>query len=156
MSVTWKTTGWSQQYRIFRDKIIVGILNKETWKNVALGEYNGAMIRFTSQGFWKTETMITDIEGAKPLGTIAYNEWKSTATVSFQDESYEWKYESWKRNEWTIYHGSNFAKYKMTNIWKGEGAIEIEGMPPELVIVGLYIEDHFKTIAASLMVSTNS
>jgi hypothetical protein len=149
MTVIWKTIGWSQQYRIFRDKIIVGILKKEGWKQDAVGEYNGAMVRFSSRGFWKTETIIADIEGTKELGKIEYDGWKSIGKVIFQGEEYLWKYDSWKLNEWTISKGDDFAKYKITNIWKGEGAIEIEGVPPELVIIGLYIEDRFKAISAS-------
>ncbi len=106
------------------------------------------MLRFRSRGFWKTETIISDIEGTKELGTIVYD-WKSTGKVTYLEKTYDWRYESWKRNVWIICCDQDFAKYKITSFWKGEGEIEIEGIPPELVIIGLYIDVHFKTIASA-------
>jgi hypothetical protein len=155
MTVTWKTTGWAQQYRIFRDKIIVGILKKEGWKGEVLGEYNGAMLRFRPTGFWKTGTVISDVEGTRELGMIEYDTWKSIGKVTFQDKEYEWKYESWKQNKWSISHEEEFAKYAVTNVWRGEGSIDIEGIAPELVIIGLFIDDHYKMLGAA-MVAMNS
>ena len=155
MSITWKSKGMRKEYRIFRDKIIVGILKKEAWKRKAYGEYNGAMLQFSPKGFWNTGTIISDIEGNKQLGSIEYGGWKSTATVTFQDQNFEWKYTSgWKRNEWTISGGNNFATYKVTSIWKGEGAIETEGVSAALVLIGLFIHDHFETMTTAAIIAS--
>lgn len=155
MSVTWKSKALGQEYRIFRNKIIVGILKKETWKRSAYGEYNGAMLRFRPKGFWNTRTLIYDIEGNNQLGSIAYNSWKSTGQIIFQDQTFEWKYASaWKRNQWTLTDGNDFATYKVTNIWKGEGEIEAEGIPPALVLIGLFIHDYFETMTAAVIMAS--
>ena len=155
MSVTWKSKGMRQEYRIFRDKIIVGIFKKEGWKSTAYGEFNGAMLRFKPKSFWNTGTVIYDIEGENQLGTIEYNSWKSTGSVVFQGQTFEWKYDSrWKRNKWTISNGADFAAFHITSIWKGEGEIEIEGIPAALVIIGLYIHDHFETMTTAVIIAS--
>ena len=151
MTVIWKTRTWPQEYRIFRDKVITGLLKKSTWKRQAYGEFNGAMLRFRSEGFWKTNTILSDIEGTKDLGTIEYDSWKTSGKVTFMDETFEWKYESWKRNKWRISNENGFAEYTVTNIWKGEGVIEFEDIPPALVLIGLFIDDHFKTLSAAVV-----
>lgn len=151
-SITWKSNGMRQEYRIFRNKIIIGLLKKETWKRAAYGEYNGAMLRFKPKGFWNTETLIYDIEGNNQLGSIEYNSWKSIATVTFQDQTFECRYESaWKRNKWTITNGNDSANYIVTSIWKGEGEIEAEGVHPGIVLIGLFIHDHFETMTAAVL-----
>jgi hypothetical protein len=141
MIVTWKTSSWSTQYHIFRDRIITGILKKQAWTRQGYGEFNGAMLRFRSTGFLNSGTVITDIEGERELGTIVFDRWRSTASVIYQGHMYAWKYESWKRNAWMISDQDDFAKYKITNFWKGEGVIEIEGLPPALVLIGLFIQE---------------
>ena len=152
MSVTWKLKALGQEYRIFRNKIIVGILKKETWKRSSYGEYNGAMLRFKPKGFWNNETLIYDIEGNNQLGSIEYNSWKSTGQIIYQDQTFEWKYASgWKRNQWILTGANDSATYKVTNIWKGEGEIEVEGVPAALVLIGLFIHDHFQTMTAAVI-----
>ncbi|CAG5010327.1 hypothetical protein DYBT9275_04693 [Dyadobacter sp. CECT 9275] len=150
MNVIWKTGTWPQEYRIFRDKVITGILKKNTWKAQAYGEFNGAMLRFRSEGFWKNKTIISDIEGTKDLGNIEYDSWKASGKVTFMDETYEWKYDSWKGNKWSIGNKNGSANYTVTNFWKGEGTIEFEDIPPAVVLTGLFIDDHFRALSAAV------
>lgn len=102
MALTWKTSFSGKECRIFRDKLIVGILKTSIWKGDAYGELNGYMLLFKPLGFWKRSTQILDIEGKKVLGKIEYNWWKSSAVITYEEVTYEWKYLSWNRKRWDV------------------------------------------------------
>jgi hypothetical protein len=146
MTVSWKKNVWTREYRIFRDKLIVGLLKGSTLNRQAYGEFNGAMLRFRNKGFGNSQTSIYDIEGTREVGQIHYNIWKSSARISFEGKTYEWKYESWRRNKWRISDSHDCAQFNVTGIWQKEGTIDIGNLPQAVVLIGLFIGNHFKTM----------
>jgi hypothetical protein len=146
MIVTWKSRSWSKQCQIFRDRIIIGILRKQRWSGHGYGEFNGAMLRFRSKGLFRMGAVIYDIEGQRELGGITFNRWRSSASITYEGQVYEWKYGSWKRNAWVISNGLDYAKYRNTDFWRNEGVIEIEYLHPAIVLTGLYIQECFKAL----------
>jgi hypothetical protein len=149
MTLQWKSSMNGQEIRIFRGKLIAGLLKRSFWKDNAYGELNGHMVRFKTKGFWKPTTQILDIEGKQELGQIVFNTWKSTAAIRYQDQTYHWEFDSWTRKKWTLRTGEDFVQYVKTSSWKNEGDIEIEEISPALILTGLFVYGYFWKIAAS-------
>jgi hypothetical protein len=139
MIVNWKSKNSHKEYRIFRGKLIVGILKRKGWFRNAYGEYNGAMVQFISKGFLNPIITILDIEGTKKLGEIRYSRFKSEARIQYDHQTYVWEYKSKQKKEWRIISDDDFVNYTMSNTTKHEGKIEVEGIRPEVVLAGLYI-----------------
>ncbi|WP_159475298.1 hypothetical protein [Dyadobacter sp. 3J3] len=149
MILQWKSSLSGKETRIFRGKVIAGLLKKSIWKDDGYGELNGHMLRFETKGFLHRTTRILDIEGKVELGKIEYKTWKSTAVVTFESESYEWKFDSWVRKKWQISNGANSAVFSKTSLWKSEGEIETEDISPAMILTGLFIYGYFWKIAAA-------
>mgnify|MGYP003406732903 CR=1 FL=1 len=139
MNVNWKSKNGHREFRIFRGKLIVGILKKKGWSRNAYGEYNGAMVQFLSEGFLNPVITILDIEGTKKLGKIHYFRFKGIASIQYEEQMFEWKYKSQQKKEWSIISDDDFVNYTISNTTQVEGEIEIEGIRPEVVLTGLYI-----------------
>ena len=149
MSLSWKSSLAGNEYRIFRGKLIAGILKISFWKGDAYGELNGHMLRFKPKGFWRNGTQILDIEGARALGTITYNHWNSTAEIIYEGTSYLFRYKSWWKQQWHVTNNEAVVDYKRTGFWKSEGTIENEELSPALVLAGLFVHCHFARLAAA-------
>ena len=139
MTVHWKTTGWQSEYRIFREKTIVGILKKSFWDKTAYGEYNGYQLRFQTQGLWKPTTRILDIEGTRELGRIEYDSWRTSARITYEDQHFEWKRPSWRSSSWTVSNDEEQVDYQQQGFWEKQGVIEYEWASPAIVLCGLYM-----------------
>jgi len=109
MSLTWKSNFTGTEYRIFRGKVIAGLLKRHLWKEQGYGEFDGNMLRLKSKGFWKITTQILDIEGRQVLGEIKYHPLKGTATISYRDIDYKWQHKSWLRGTWYVTEQENSA-----------------------------------------------
>lgn len=154
MTLQWASTISGNETRIFRGKLIVGLLKRSTWKDDAYGELNGYMVRFKTKGFWKRSTKILDIEGTKELGHIEYHSWKSTAVITYEDKSYEWAFDSWTRKTWKINNGEDQAIYSKTSFWKNKGDIEVENISPAIILSGLFVYGYFQKMTAAVMASS--
>ena len=75
--------------------------------------------------------------------------WKNTATITYENQSYEWQFDSWMRKKWHIRQNDNKAGFTKTSVWKNEGTIEIENISPAIVLAGLFIYGYFWKIAAA-------
>ncbi len=146
MDVTWKTNIWKNEYRLFRGKLIVGLLKRNTWNNDAYGEFNGSLLRFKSLGFWKAKTQIRDIEDQRTLGHITYNLWKGTAIIEYEAQEYLCTFSHWKHNNWSVRAGAESAEYRM-NFWHSKGEIQIEYLPDALVLAGLYAQSYYGVLS---------
>lgn len=149
MNLKWESTFSGNETRIFRGKLIVGLLKRSTWKDDAQAELNGHMVRFKTKGFWKPSTKILDIEGTKELGQIEYNSWKSTAVITYEDQTYEWAFDSWMWKAWHIKNSEGQAVYLKTNIWKNKGDVEAENISPAVILAGLFVYSYFQKMAAA-------
>jgi hypothetical protein len=149
MILQWKSSLSGKETRIFRGKVIAGLIKRSIWKDDGVGELNGHMLKFETKGFLNRTTRILDIEGQTELGKIEYKTWKSTATITYEKQSYEWKFDSWMRKKWHIEQGDNRVQYSKTSIWKNEGDIETDNISPAIVLAGLFIYGYFWKIAAA-------
>ena len=149
MLMHWRSSLSGKEYRIFRGKIIAGILKFNLWKGDAYGELNGHMLRFQYKGFWKSKTRIMDIEGVRELGSITYNFWKSTAEIVYDNEYYTWSYSSWWRKRWSVRNTEDAIQFTSTSFWKNEGTIDNENLPAALALTGIFIHCHFMRVTAA-------
>lgn len=149
MTLQWKSSMNGREIRVFRGKLIAGLLKRSFWKDDAYGELNGHMMRFKTKGFWKRTTRILNIDGTKELGHITFNTWKSTAVITYENQTYVWRFDSWMRKKWKLGSGVDFVHYVKTSSWKNEGDIETENISPALVLTGLFIYGYFWKIAAA-------
>jgi hypothetical protein len=135
--------------RIFRGKLIVGILKTNFWKNAGYGELNGHLLRFKNKGLFNTITKILDIEGTKELGEIKYNFWKGSATITYEDELYEWKFESWTRKKWSVQNSEDVTEFELISFWKNDGQVQNEFVSPAIILAALYVNNYLRTISAA-------
>ena len=154
MTLQWTSTMSGKETRIFRGKLIAGLLKRSLWKEDAYGELNGHMMQFKTTGFWKRKTQILDIEGTRELGFIEYNSWKTSAVITYEDKSYEWTFDSWMRKNWKIKSGEDQAVYSKISTWKNKGNIEVENISPAIVLAGLFVYGYFQKITAAVIAST--
>ena len=144
MHVRWQTLGLDQEYRLFREKLIVGLLKKSFLRNSAYGEYHGYLLRFEAPRWGRSQARILDIEGKKVLGTIAFGYFPRSATITYEGETYAWKSLSWHR--WTVTQADETATYEAGRGWTqgGTGTIAYDYLPPAVVLSGLYVRSYFR------------
>ncbi|GAB3181055.1 hypothetical protein [Telluribacter humicola] len=138
MTVHWKTNGWQSEYRLFREKTIVGILKKNFWGTNAYGEYHGHLLRFQTRGLWNPVTRILDIEGTRELGKIECNTWRTTARITYEDQTFEWKRASWS-SRWSVSNEEEQVNYQQQGFLEKQGVIEYEWASPAIILCGLFI-----------------
>lgn len=154
MTLQWTSTMIGKETRIFRGKLIVGLLKRSLWKDDAYGELDGYMVRFKTTGFWKRKTAILDIEGVKQLGHIEYNFWKTSAVITYEERFCSWTFDSWMRKSWKIVGGQDQAIYSKPSVWKNKGDIEVDNMSPVMILAGLFVYGYFQKAAAAAVAST--
>lgn len=143
MALNWKTSWTGKECRIFREKLIVGLLKTKMWNGIAHGELFGHMLAFKPEGFFRRSTEILDINQTIVLGKIEYNWWKSSATITYQNQVFNWKFNSWTRKSWVVSSNATSGYFKRTSVWKNEGTIEQEDLPAPIVLAALYVQAHF-------------
>jgi hypothetical protein len=149
MDLSWKSNFSGTECRIFRGKLIVGLLKTGLWKDEGYGELNGSLLRFKTRGFWKRTTEIRDIEGENIIGEITYHLLKGTATITYDDLSYSWQYDSWTRKTWIVNINDDSANFKLNSFWKNEGEIDNEDIPAAIILASLYVHGHYLKISAA-------
>ena len=110
---------------------------------------NGYLLKFKNVGLFNTITRILDIDGTKQLGEIKYNFWKGSATITYEDELYEWKFESWTRKKWTVQHSGDVTEFELLSFWKNDGEVQNESVSPAVILAALYVNYYLRTIFAA-------
>ena len=149
MSLSWKSNVSGTECRIFRGKLIVGLLKTSLWKSEGYGELHGHLLRFKHEGFFQGATKILDIEGKQELGMIRYNFWKGSARISYGEEHYDWQYESWTRTKWSVRNPDHDIQFKLTSFWKNEGNVEDESVSYAVILAALYVNIYLGRISAA-------
>jgi hypothetical protein len=148
-ALSWKSNFTETECRIFRGKVIAGILKTTLWKYDGRGELDGHMLTFRSKGFFNSQTEILDIEGTNVLGGIEYNLFRSKAWITFGEERYDWRFESWWRGKWVVGNGESEARFEATGFWKREGRVINEDIPPPVILASFFVQSFFHKISAA-------
>jgi hypothetical protein len=149
MSLRWETNFSGSECRIFRGKLISGLLKMNIWKDEGRGELDGHLLKFQTKGFWKPKTHLRDIEGLQELGKIEYNYYKGTASITYQSEEFLFRYDSWQRRGWSITRQDESAHFKSISFWKNKGEIENEDIPAAVILSALYIHFRYSRLSAA-------
>jgi hypothetical protein len=150
MSLTWQSNFGHTEFRIFRGKVIAGLLRTSLWKDDGYGELDGYMLRFRTTGFWKRKTELLDIEGSQVLGTIEYNVMRSRASITYGGETYYWKYASWTKRSWSVEFADGSAVFNSIGFWGNKGEIVTEQIAGAVVLSALFVHRHFARMTAAV------
>lgn len=148
-ALSWKSNFTETECRIFRGKVIAGILKTTLWKYNGHGELDGYMLTFKSKGFFQSHTEIRDIEGRNVLGDIEYNVFRSKAWITYEGVRYEWRFESWLRGKWVVSDGKSEAIFASAGFWKREGNVINDDIPPPVILASFFVQSFFHKISSA-------
>jgi hypothetical protein len=150
MTLSWKSNLSGTEYRIFRGKVIAGLLKTSNWKNEAYGELNGYLLRFKTKGLLQKRAEILSIEGDRILGNIEFHLLKSTATIHYDGISYEWKFRPWSRRKWFVANNGTHSEFRLTGFWQKSGEVESDDVPAAILLASLYTFIYFQKTSAAI------
>ncbi|GGN07766.1 hypothetical protein GCM10010967_49190 [Dyadobacter beijingensis] len=148
-ALSWKSNFNETECRIFRGKVIAGILKTSPWKYDGRGELDGYMLTFKTTGFFQRHTEIRDIDGSRKLGEIEYNLLGSSARITYDGMHYKWKFDSWTRRKWQVSDGEWTARFEAAGFWKREGHVTNDDIPPPVVLASFFVQAYFRKISAA-------
>lgn len=148
-ALSWKSSFSGTECRIFRGKVIAGLLKTSAWKNEGYGELDGHMLKFKTKGFFQKQTEILDIEGVQVLGNIEYNLFKNSAWITYEGSRFKWQYDSWLRSKWSVSAEPAVASFSLKGFWKNEGEVSIEDIPPAVILASFFVKVYFNKVAAA-------
>ncbi|MCF0071779.1 hypothetical protein LZD49_14975 [Dyadobacter sp. CY261] len=148
-ALSWKSNFNETECRIFRGKVIAGILKTSLWKNDARGELDGHMLTFRTTGFFQRHTEIRDIDGARILGSIEYNLFASSAWITYEETRYKWQFESWMRRKWRVSTEQEEASFEPTGFWKRQGQVFNEDIPAPVILASFFVQAYFRKVSAA-------
>lgn len=148
-ALSWKSNFTETECRIFRGKVIAGILKTTPWKYDGRGELDGHMLTFRTKGFFKSHTEIRDINGERLLGGIDYNLLRSKASITFEEMRYDWRLESWLGRKWIVGNGESEARFESLGFWKRKGNVINEDVPPPVILAAFFVQAFFHKISAA-------
>lgn len=148
-ALSWKSNFTETECRIFRGKVIAGILKTTLWKYNGRGELDGYMLTFRNKGFFQSHTEIRDIEGKNVLGGIEYNLFRSKARITYEGVRYDWRFESWWRGKWVVGNGESEARFEPVGFWKKEGNVINEDIPAPVILASFFVQALFHKISSA-------
>lgn len=148
-ALSWKSNFTETECRIFRGKVIAGILKTTLWKYDGRGELDGYMLTFRTKGFFKSHTEIRDIQGEHVLGGIDYNVFRSKAWITFEGVRYDWRLESWFRGKWVVGNNESEARFESVGFWKREGRVINEDIPAPVILASFFVQGFFHKISSA-------
>ncbi len=144
----WKTKLFSNRFEIYQNDMVKGELYKERWSRKVSGELNTRRVLFETNGFFKYETAITDLQGNLPLGNIKYTLWKAKSVIVYQNKEYQWRFDNFLRSKWSISNENGvlikFHSHALTGIIVSYTRDEI------LILTGFFIRNFFKQRSAAI------
>lgn len=129
--------------RIYRNKLIIGMLNKSPFKQDAYGEFLGTMLRFSGTRFFNTKIRILDIEGTKIVGEIRFKNWFKEVTVTYQNQAYPGRLSD-DSGRWLIEDQGQEIRFESPSLSETTSIFEQNNMNPAVVLATLYIRGIYK------------
>lgn len=150
--LNWNTRLFSKRYEICQWETVIGTLEKSGWSTNVAGELNGRQFIFGTNRIVKKETKIIDSVSGLTLGTIIYNNWKSKATINYQDKVYSWQFENFWRSKWSISNiNGKLVKYQSRAL---KGKIISFTDDDLIILTGFYIRNRFNERTAHIALRT--
>ena len=135
----WQRKGRVGEIRLFRGKLIFGLLKQNAWASQGYGECAGHLFRFRTRGVWKPMTEIWSFEEpARLLGTIQMELWQAKAELIYEGQRYNFtlRPSGWELNG---QEGSWLFTREKGDTW--EGTVSRQGeIEDEVLMVGFLIK----------------
>ena len=137
----WKKNFFSTLFTIHSNDQQVGKLNNELFSQNAVAELHGMKCHFRTKGFFGQQTEIIDPLDNKTIGTIAFNDWMTSATISIGTEKLQWKYDNLWNTRWRV---SDAGGIDVTySGYSTSGQIDSNTQEPLIILCGLYVTNYF-------------
>ncbi len=144
MNVRWQMLGTAQEYRLFNEKQLMGILKNNVWNRKAYSEFKGFLVRFEHSGIGKKKARILDIEGTKELGFIDFSFFPESAIIHYEAQQHTWRLDkTGKQKKWIVQSEEEQADYSANDRIGSTGQISDSFLPPAVVVAGLYVHGFF-------------
>jgi len=144
----WKTSLFSNKFEIFRNGMPAGELSKGNWKRKVTGELNSRKIQFNTKGFFSHETLIIDLRDDSIIGTIVFSNWKSKASINYQNRDFNWQFDNLLRTKWSMGNENGVIVKYLSEILKG--TINSYTGDEILILSGFFIRNFFRQRSAGI------
>jgi len=126
-------------------------LHNHAFKQKSDGEIHGKKYRFSTQGLFKQQTEIIDLQTGQQIGSIHYNSWMNKAEIKLHKRSWHWRYDNAWQTRWSITNSSG----KQLNFAGGMNKGTMEGYDPEdlLVLCGLFVTNYYTQAGIAVFVA---
>jgi hypothetical protein len=147
----WKKGAFSSTYKIYSDGHEAGWLKDQTFKQKSDGEIRHKKFRFKTEGLFKQQTHIIDLESNEVIGNIQYNSWMTRADIRIHDRFFRWKYDNGWQTKWSISDDHGVLLSFAGGMTKGS----IERSDPEdlLVLTGLFVTNYYTQVGIAVFVA---
>ncbi len=142
----WKTKMFSRKFEIYKYENLVGELKKEGWSRKTPGEMNGRKLIFETKGFFRHETRIIDSANDSVIGTIDFSFWKTKSRITCQNKEYNWQFDNFLRNKWSLSNENGFLVRYHSHAFKG--TIDSYTDDEVLILTGFFIRNYLKQKSA--------
>ncbi|MDM7919650.1 MAG: hypothetical protein QUS12_10845 [Methanosarcina sp.] len=149
---TWKTKFFSNTWDIIQNDQKVGEIVNKVFSRSSSGTLRGKKILFEIRGFFRQQTRILDAEGESLVAEVVISNWKTKATISYNNREYIWQHENFWNTKWSI-SDTNGAIVKYHSHAMG-GEITSYTTDEVLIMAGLFIKNYFRQRAAAAAAST--
>ena len=151
MNYKWKKGIFSSNYELFLNENKTGELKQEMFSETVYGKINESNYKFKKKGILSSEIEITDLKSKNQIGKIKFNSWINKAEISFNEQKFEWKSDSFWGNKWSIRENDKkIIEYKTSGLSDGNIKSTIEN--DLLIISGLFSFNYYKRIAAFMFI----
>jgi hypothetical protein len=146
--LSWKTKLFTNRFVIYRQDIIAGDLKKEGWSRKVKGELNDRKIMFITNGVFKYETQIINLQDNSIIGKVKYHKWKAKATVQYDDKEYSWQFDNFFRSKWSVGNeNGSLIKFHSRGF---KGTIISYSRDEILILTGFFIRNFLKQKSAEI------
>lgn len=149
--MNWTKAAFSSTYKIFEHGRQIGHLHDRTFKQRSEGEIRGQKYLFKTQGVFKQQTQIIDLQTEQQIGSIQYNGWMNKAEIKLHERSCHWKYDNGWQTKWSISDDRGQSIRFAGGMTKGM----VEGHKPEdlLVLTGLFVTNYYTQAGIAVFVA---
>jgi len=147
----WKKPFFNNVSSIYSADGKIGELVENNWKQTAEGEINNRKYSYRTRGFFNQITEIVDPATNHVVGKIEYNTWKSSATITYLDQNFHWKYDTPWHTRWSITDDRGVSTKFQGNQVKG--SIEGPDLSEIMVLTGLFVTNYYVQSTVVIMVA---
>ena len=150
MKLNWKKGTFSNTYTFYSNGREIGELEDKNFSSTSTGSLLGKKFKFITNGFFKQTTDIIDLESNKKVGDITYNGFYSKAIVTFNNNTFVWKYENMWNSKWSF---NQKEKALITaSVSSGGGTVDSKTEEALYLMTALFINSYYRRMAVAVLI----